>query len=285
VRAGLLSCAIALLGVSACDQAFGLNSVTFIPDAAPPMKLLEDPNGDYDGDGILNGMDKCPLLAGLGTSSDQDGDGVGDLCDPHPTQAGDCLVLFDDFGDPALASAWKSDPTPLARESDTSSNITYLQFDATSEQLVWFDSPLAFDTLVVKGYVQAGDNRGAPGTFAIQIFTDLVRGPLATGVGCGVESDGTTSTVSVTQLSNGTTTGHDATALSAKMLVGPPNDFEIHWSSALGARGGCQGTLHGQMGDPQALVEAPVPTSGRFGIRGVQVGLHVYAVAAWGHCP
>jgi hypothetical protein len=44
------------------------------------------PNGDADGDGILNGVDNCDYIRSL-DQTDTDGDGLGDLCD------------FDDDGD------------------------------------------------------------------------------------------------------------------------------------------------------------------------------------------
>ena len=42
---------------------------------------LECPNGDNDGDGVLNGVDNCPTVANA-NQADCDGDHIGDACDP-----------------------------------------------------------------------------------------------------------------------------------------------------------------------------------------------------------
>jgi hypothetical protein len=41
---------------------------------------LSCPNGDLDGDGVLNGVDNCPANANA-NQADCDGDGMGDVCD------------------------------------------------------------------------------------------------------------------------------------------------------------------------------------------------------------
>ena len=42
-------------------------------------KFISDPNGDDDGDGILNGVDNCPTVSNA-DQKDTDGNGVGDVC-------------------------------------------------------------------------------------------------------------------------------------------------------------------------------------------------------------
>ena len=49
-------------------------------------KFIFDPNGDDDGDTILNGVDNCPTNANT-DQKDTDGDGIGDVCDNCPTMA------------------------------------------------------------------------------------------------------------------------------------------------------------------------------------------------------
>jgi hypothetical protein len=105
VLAGLLA--------GGCDAVFGLHPIAEPRDggdgdAAPPViAYLNDPLGDLDGDGDLNGVDLCPTIAG--PQADGDGDGVGDACDPR-TGVRDCILLFDDFRIPD--SRWASASTP-----------------------------------------------------------------------------------------------------------------------------------------------------------------------------
>jgi thrombospondin type 3 repeat protein len=90
-------------------------------DSAPPSDGAVDatlPSAtDRDGDGVANDMDNCPDLANpdqgdedadrIGdacdpcpidaSTDDPDGDGVAGICDPHPTAAGDQIVVFDGF--------------------------------------------------------------------------------------------------------------------------------------------------------------------------------------------
>ncbi|HUS27774.1 MAG TPA: hypothetical protein VMZ53_04680 [Kofleriaceae bacterium] len=51
--------------------------------------------GDFDTDGIANDVDLCPALTS--PQSDYDGDGLGDMCDPHMMTPGDCILLMDTF--------------------------------------------------------------------------------------------------------------------------------------------------------------------------------------------
>ncbi len=58
---------------------------------APPMDVASIGH-DEDGDGIGDGIDLCPHVAGDG--ADGDGDGVGDACDPAPASGGDRIRMF-----------------------------------------------------------------------------------------------------------------------------------------------------------------------------------------------
>lgn len=96
-------------------------------DPGGPVCL--DVNGDVDGDGIANGKDFCEHLAG--GAFDEDGDGIGDecdpcpiakpaktadsdgdpvdgLCDPDPTKPGEKIVLFNGFNAPlaTMPAGW-----------------------------------------------------------------------------------------------------------------------------------------------------------------------------------
>jgi Thrombospondin type 3 repeat len=97
------------------------------PDATVADAL--DPDGDADGDGVMNAVDNCPFVPNPDQANedgdtygdacdpcppfandpeiDSDGDGVGDTCDPHPTTPGDAIYLFEGFnhGVP-MGSGW-----------------------------------------------------------------------------------------------------------------------------------------------------------------------------------
>jgi hypothetical protein len=108
------------------------------PDATPPPADAMAPPADAaapdsDGDGVVDAVDNCPLVANPG-QQDEDGDGdgnvcdncpsianatqantgetgagnpadgVGDACDPRPTLGGDAIAFFDGFD--AANPAW-----------------------------------------------------------------------------------------------------------------------------------------------------------------------------------
>jgi hypothetical protein len=114
--------ALWLIALAGCNQVFGLEPTELV-DAAPPDRdrdgiLDHDDNcpdgantdqADLDRDGIGNVCDNCLLVANTTQADLGDGDMIGDACDPHPTLAGDCLVLQDTFLDPgAFARSWKA---------------------------------------------------------------------------------------------------------------------------------------------------------------------------------
>ena len=98
----LISCAYG------CDSAFGIRSTVLVEpidatqaiDAAPHASCGTSSSNarDEDGDGVANDIDDCPGIYDL-QQHDTDGDGVGDLCDPHPVVPIDRFVdttYFDD---------------------------------------------------------------------------------------------------------------------------------------------------------------------------------------------
>src|SRR5690242_13104766 len=94
--------------LAGCDQVFDLTPLAELPYVG---QVVQDPDGDADGDGEPNATDLCALVPAtvIGGRSDRDGDGVGDLCDPAPDTGGNCMVLFDSFESGALSPHWQSE--------------------------------------------------------------------------------------------------------------------------------------------------------------------------------
>lgn len=104
----------------------GVDSAFDAPtDAAIDAMIDAPPNLDFDNDGVLNGVDNCQTVSNanqnnedgdaLGdvcdpcpvstNNADGDNDGVGNDCDPRPTIAGDNIVLFEGFKQ-GLPAGW-----------------------------------------------------------------------------------------------------------------------------------------------------------------------------------
>lgn len=61
---------------------------------------LSNPTQDNeDGDALGDACDPCPPLP---VNADADGDGVGDACDPNPATPGDSIALFEGFNRPLV---------------------------------------------------------------------------------------------------------------------------------------------------------------------------------------
>jgi hypothetical protein len=286
LRTCFLACVAAVLGAG-CDQLFKIDQVPVPTVVQFPSHVINDPTGDYDSDGDPNGTDLCPTIPNtvLGGTTDSDGDGVGDLCDPHPNTPGDCLVLFDDFAAAALDPLWKADGGPISR--GTAGSQGDLQFFHSSDEIVWLDAKLDLDAVTVIGYVQEGDQGGPPDRHAIEIYLDLTRTPgtfTANGEACDVESNGPPSVVAWEHTVNGVDSPHAPPTVIGPELVGTTYDFSIDWSPRTLASGACLAAMGAGSGnDHMAKIPADIPPSGTFAIRGINVGLEIQAVAGWGH--
>ena len=104
VDAGLVDAGLDDGGVDAGDADAGLAD-----GGAPCAHAI---GHDEDGDGYDDACDVCPQVADpdqadvLETSDGGAPDGVGDACDPNPTEPGDVLLVFDGFGGDAIGAGW-----------------------------------------------------------------------------------------------------------------------------------------------------------------------------------
>ena len=98
----LLAVAVALCG---CDRVLGLDTVRIPGDATADVNCAT--LVDFDHDCVADDVDNCPADPNSDQADNLDGDGVGDVCDPHPRRPGDSVQFFTSFADPAAAQqAW-----------------------------------------------------------------------------------------------------------------------------------------------------------------------------------
>jgi hypothetical protein len=117
----LVALALWALCVGGCDQFFGTDRIDLPSDSASDPAVTT--NHDEDADGRVDADDNCPMNANS-DQQDEDGDQVGDVCDPHATQT-DTLLLFSAFI-PADAGAWTVQNGGLLTDSARLSGTGYI---------------------------------------------------------------------------------------------------------------------------------------------------------------
>lgn len=187
----LLGGVLALVGLAACDQVYGLHR----PDGAPPNEcpIVDDPSADSDNDGVLDGQDACPavfedsevmhnedddctgdacdLCPHVASTSDEDldRDGIGANCDLDAATGGNVARFegFDNLDEIIQVGAWNPASTAdtLTNSSDALS-IAYLN-DPPTERVFRIDTRI--DLLATDGDWYAGVVFGSTQTDADQI--------------------------------------------------------------------------------------------------------------------
>jgi hypothetical protein len=189
----------AMLLTPACNEVYGLD---------PTLPAAEGPP-DRDRDGIEDAMDNCPDTPNPDQSDDDhdlrgdlcdncpvvsnypqldvgDHDGIGDACDPHPESAGDCVILYDTFSDPAaFEQHWRvmtAGSTPSAQPGQGhvvlvpgTGEATWIAVDDRGAMLAGsFDVQLRGRFSITTGALVAASSAS----------------PIAYGYGCGVRWTG-----------------------------------------------------------------------------------------------
>lgn len=274
-----------IAALAGCDVVLGLN--TRAPDAGVPPPVIDVAGrrtsyigpGDYDGDGLSNDTDACPMLAGQ-DDANADGDALPDACDPDIGELGrDCIVLFDAWTDTrpaAIDPLWVGRPTPWLVGTCDGSNRALCQ-PTGSPALLYADADLSVARVEVEMRMAS---RTLPTSRAL-VFMNLAPDlPDVSGRGCGLSGN-------LQMASQGTFTinrGVVASVVSGPVLaISDGDDVTISVSAsrvctARNARSGLSATTND--------MTEPAPAGSLIGVHLVDATVQLHYVLAYGKtCP
>lgn len=175
-----------VVAVCGCDWAFGLE-LTPAADAGSDAgcALLVD---DEDGDCHANAEDTCPGVTN-GDQRDEDGDGVGNACDPNPSIAIDRILAFESFDEPEVAQRWRDASTdvpwrfePGAARHTSSADMTALlqRLEPVDGREITIEAGFEFVAWA------AGNLEQTPASTQLAVYVDSAA-DLTTGHGCRLD--------------------------------------------------------------------------------------------------
>jgi hypothetical protein len=261
--------------LSGCNLVFGLDPTSQgggDDDAA--VDAGEDCGAhDEDGDGVGDLCDVCPHLDG--DQADRDEDGVGDACDPAFDVPGDRILLFDGFGGDALGDGWLAPGVPPTVAQD---RATFNDPQLGGGSLVWLEPvgdaervriAAAVDILSYEPDGQAGTTR------IIGVFSR------ASGSGsaylCELVDDVADANAAVLQIARTTSISYQVLGSASTGVMQPLGPRELSLDELPLENGGVALTCR----DSQLLA---IPGSDGAALPPAQVGLHATGVTlavAW----
>ena len=248
---------VVVLVIAGCDRAFGLEAV---PDAR--LGIAQGPHyiapGDYDGDGEPDAEDPCPLVPHEDLTDD-DGDGLPNVCDPDlvPGEP-DCIVLFDHFD--AARSPSSIDPRWTANPSwqlDTcNGDVGLCSPIELGTATLYFAMPLAAARVEASLRTATADTSAT----SVQLMSDFSLATGVSGRACGlVHADTESVQLAVRDLVDAAPT--DSFEDPALFSVPSTDAVQLRWTPP----GDCR------FSPPAHAVIAPTPAQAQ----ATTIGLHV----------
>ncbi|MGE5183643.1 MAG: hypothetical protein ACM31C_16340 [Acidobacteriota bacterium] len=252
------NCGTASCGTSeVCDKT-DPNGPTCIPAA-----------GDLDGDGIPNDKDFCEHVAGGAT--DEDGDGIGDICDPcpiapppatpdpdgdavdrpcdpDPHTAGDQILLFEGFAS-GIPSTWT--PTTAGAWTAGTGEVKVVA-GATSELLS--TAVIAKANLAVEAAWQVDLVSPASTDHVVEVGASDPRPAGVASMSCGLERNDQTVAETVSLVTNQSS----AMNVETVKLFDPAKTYQVG-AYATGGQVACTAVEGGNAVD---IVSAPITPDG-----------------------